>query len=139
MKINNFMKYFKMVLETFRYFREILKYLKWLYLYCASEKITCVTTYLRVRRSAARRTHWTFDVKSAGYVNNWDSKRIFSCCYIKRWCKNCMMRQLLYIITWDNKHMVSCFNFLKYVVTEVMLCKCLLDCRDMLALKTSPG
>jgi len=36
---------------------------------------TYVTTHiLRMRRPAARRTHWTFD------VNNWDNKHVVSCC-----------------------------------------------------------
>jgi len=31
--------------------------------------MTSVTTHLRVRRPAARRTHWTFYAKTAGYVS----------------------------------------------------------------------
>jgi len=50
----------------------------------ATENKTTYKHILRVRRPAARRTHWTFDVKTAGrdsYTsdNNWDDKHVVSC------------------------------------------------------------
>ena len=45
-----------------------------------------------VRRPAARRTHWTHDVKTAwcdsycSVDNNWDNKHVVSCCYCLKMC-----------------------------------------------------
>jgi len=43
-----------------------------------------------VRRPAARRTHWTFDVKlhdvTVTLDNNWDNKCVVSCCYFLKMC-----------------------------------------------------
>jgi len=41
-----------------------------------------------VRRPAARRTHWTFDVKTAWCDSyfNWDNKHVVSCCYFLKIC-----------------------------------------------------